>query len=116
MDPAGYRLVAPGMSAPRVESRRGLPIPRRTLLGMMAGGLFAAPLAAHGQEAKEARIGLLTERALSPPYLEALRRGLTELGWVEGRSFRIEQRSADGDLQRLPGLAAELIGSGVTVI
>lgn len=83
---------------------------------MMAGGLFAAPLAAHGQEAKEAKIGLLTERALSPPYLDALRRGLTELGWVEGRSFRIEQRSAEGDLQRLPGLAAELIGSGVTVI
>jgi len=42
--------------------------------------------------------------------------GLTEYGWVEGRSFRIEQRSAEGDLKRLPGLAAELIGSGVTVI
>ena len=83
---------------------------------MMAGGLFAAPHAAHGQEAKEAKIGLLTERALSPPYLDALRRGLTELGWVEGRSFRVEQRSAEGDLQRLPGLAAELVGRGVTVI
>jgi len=82
----------------------------------LASGLFAAPLAAHGQEAKEARIGFLTERALSPEYLMALRRGLTELGWVEGRSFRIEQRSAEGDLQRLPALAAELISSDVTVI
>jgi putative ABC transport system substrate-binding protein len=83
---------------------------------MMAGRLLAAPLAAHGQETKEAKIGLLTERALSPQYIDALRRGLTEMGWVEGRSFRIEQRSAEGDLERLPGLAAELISSGVTVI
>ena len=83
---------------------------------MMAGRLFAAPFGAHGQETKEAKIGLLTERALPPQYINALRRGLTEMGWVEGRSFRIEQRSAEGDLERLPGLAAELISSGVTVI
>lgn len=83
---------------------------------MMAGGLLAVPLTALGQEAREAKIGLLTERTLPPPFIDALRRGLTEAGWVEGRSFRIEQRSAEGDLERLPALAAELIGSGVTVI
>lgn len=83
---------------------------------MMAGGLLGAPPGARGQEVKEARIGLLTERAVSPPHIEALRRGLTELGWADGRSFRIEQRSAEGDLERLPGLAAELIASGVHVI
>ncbi len=83
---------------------------------MMAGSLLAVPLAAHGQMAREVKIGLLTERALPPPFTDALRRGLTEYGWVEGRSFRIEQRSAEGDLDRLPGLAAELIGSGVAVI
>ena len=96
-------------------SSRDLPVPRRTLLGLMAG-LFAAPLAAYGQATKEAKIGWLTERTLSPPHLDALRRGLTELGWVEGRSFHIVPRSAEGDLQRLPGLAAELIDSGVAVI
>jgi ABC-type uncharacterized transport system substrate-binding protein len=83
---------------------------------MIAGGLLAMPLTALGQEAREAKIGLLTERILPPPFIDALRRGLTEAGWVEGRGFRIEQRSADGDLERLPALAAELIGSGVTVI
>ena len=83
---------------------------------MVAGSLLAAPPAACGQEAREATIGLLTERSLSPPHIEALRRGLTELGLAEGRSFRIEQRSAEGDLDRLRGLAAELIGSGATVI
>jgi putative ABC transport system substrate-binding protein len=83
---------------------------------MMAGSLLAAPCAAHGQVAREATIGFLTERDLPPEYIDALRRGLTELGWVEGRDVRIEQRSAEGDLARLPGLAAELIGSGATVI
>jgi putative tryptophan/tyrosine transport system substrate-binding protein len=42
--------------------------------------------------------------------------GLTERGWAKGRGFWIEQRSAEGDLERLPGLVAELIGIGVTVI
>lgn len=83
---------------------------------MAAGSLLGAPLAAHGQEVRDAKIGLLTERDLSPPHIEALRRGLTELGWGDGRSFRIEQRSAEGHLERLPGLAAELIGSGVDII
>jgi ABC-type uncharacterized transport system substrate-binding protein len=83
---------------------------------MMAGSLLGAPLAAHGQEVREAKIGLLTERYLSPPHIEALRSGLTELGWGDGRPFRMEQRSADGHLERLPELAAELIGSGVDVI
>jgi len=86
---------------------------------MLAGSLLGAALPARGQEVREARIGLLTERYLSPPYIDALRRGLTELGWTEGsggRSFRIEQRSAEGNLERLPRLAAELVSSGVNVI
>ena len=83
---------------------------------MVAGSLLAAPLAAHGQAAREVKIGFLTERALPPPFIDALRRGLTEHGGVEGRSVQIELRSAEGNLDRLPGLAAELIGSGVAVI
>lgn len=83
---------------------------------MMAGGLLGAPLAARGQEVREAKIGLLTERSLSPAYIEALRRGLMEFAGTKGRSFRIEQRSAEGDLERLPGLVAELVASGVEVI
>jgi ABC-type uncharacterized transport system substrate-binding protein len=92
------------------------PISRRTLLGMMLGGLLAQPAAARGQAAKEAKIGLLTERSLAPEYIQALRRGLAELGSAERRSFTIVQRSAEGDLERLPGLAAELVESGVTVL
>src|SRR5262245_61130587 len=104
MDAADSCLVRLVGSAPFAGSRPGLLVPRRTLLGMMAGGLLGAPLAAYAQVAKEAKIGFLTERALAPAYIDALRRGLTEYGWVEGRSFRIEQRSAEGDLGRLSGL------------
>jgi len=84
---------------------------------IVVSGLLGGALAAHGQEVREAKIGLLTERLLSPPHIEALRRGLTEAGWTaDGRSFRIEERSAQGNLERLPALAAELVGSGVNVI
>jgi putative ABC transport system substrate-binding protein len=84
---------------------------------MMAGGLLGRPRGARAQEIRQARIGLLTERYVAPPYIEALQRGLGELGWAaEGRSVRIELRSAEGNLERLPGLAAELAGSGVHVI
>jgi putative tryptophan/tyrosine transport system substrate-binding protein len=92
-------------------------ITRRHCLGFLASGLVAAPFAAEAQRSgNTVTIGFLSERSLPPPYIDALRRGLTERGWAEGRSFRIEQRSADGDLERLPGLVAELIGIGVTVI
>src|SRR5215472_13332379 len=107
MDPAGFRLVAPEKIAPCAASLRGLRIPRRTLLGMMAGSLLTRPLVSYAQEVKEAKIGLLTERALPASYIDALRRGLAEFGWIEGRTFRIEQRSAEGDLDRLPALAGE---------
>jgi putative ABC transport system substrate-binding protein len=93
-----------------------LPISRRTLLGIMLGSLLARPAAARGQAAKEVTIGLLTERSLPPEYVQALRRGLAEVGSAGGRRFTIVQRSAEGDLERLPGLAAELVESGVTVV
>ena len=98
------------------ERLRSLEISRRTLLGMMLANVLARPSAASGQAAREAKIGLLTERSLGPEYIGAFRQGLTELGLVEGRSFTIVQRSADGDLERLPGLAAELVESGVAVV
>ena len=85
------------------------------LTGMLAA--VCGPPAAQGQPAGDpALIGFVSERTLAPRYLEALRRGLAERGWAEGRGFRIEPRSANGDLERLPGVVAELIGLGVRVI
>jgi putative tryptophan/tyrosine transport system substrate-binding protein len=63
------------------------------------------PLAARAQ-AKRARIGWFT---VAPhPYIDGFRRGLRELGWIEGENLVIEQTYADGRPERLAGLAAVL--------
>src|SRR5713101_7059216 len=78
-----------------------------------------APLAAEGQQAgKIYRIGMLetTSMALNAANLDAFRQGLRELGYVEGRNFMIEYRSADGRRERFPELATELVRLKVDVI
>jgi putative tryptophan/tyrosine transport system substrate-binding protein len=92
---------------------------RRAFLGTLAGGLLAAPLAAQAQPAgKVYRIGWLSPGTAAGglPNLDALRAGLRELGYVEGRNFTIEARWADGQIPRLPSLAVELVGLHVDVI
>ena len=92
---------------------------RRAFLATLGGGLFVAPLAAEAQQvaAKAPRIGFL---ALSPDANPHLRRaflqGLHDLGYVEGRNVVIEYRSAEGKMERLPALAAELVALKVDVI
>jgi len=80
--------------------------------------MLVAPLAASAQQAaKIARIGYLTPNlAASPNNHEAFRQGLRDLGYVEGRNVMIEYRSAEGKLERLPALAAELVALKVDVI
>ena len=89
---------------------------RRTFMALVSGGLLAAPLAAQ-QAAKVARIGYLANNlASSPRRPEAFRQGLRDLGYVEGHNVVIEYRDAEGKLERLPALAAELIALQVDVI
>ena len=67
--------------------------------------------------AKVARIGYLgTNRAANPHLHEALRQGLRDLGYVEGRNLVIEYRDAEGKVERLPALAPELVALNVDVI
>ena len=91
---------------------------RRAFVATLAGGLLAAPLAAEGQQtAKVARIGFLSLNLAPNPHLkEAFRQGLRDLGYVEGHNVVIEYRDAEGKLERLPALAAELIALQVDVI
>src|SRR5216684_4062142 len=91
---------------------------RREFIGTLAGGLLVAPFAAEAQQAaKIARIGYLSgDLAASPHTHEAFRQGLRDLGYVEGRNVVIEYRSAEGKLERLPALAAELVALKVDVI
>ena len=61
------------------------------------------------------RIGHLDSGTIAPAT-EAFRAGLRELGYVEGQDLLIEYRSAEGNIERLPALAAELVGLPVEVI
>ena len=89
---------------------------RRVFIGTLAG-LIAAPLVVEAQPAKVPRIGVLSgESRTHSPCLEALRRGLSELGYVEGRTYILEPRWADGHIEPIPRLAAELVGLKVDVI
>jgi len=91
---------------------------RRTFLCGLTLGTLSAPLAAEAQQAaKVPRIGwLATNLAANPHLREAFRQGLRDLGYVEGRNVVIEYRDAEGKLDRLPALAAELITLKVDVI
>ena len=93
---------------------------RRAFLGTMAGGLLAAPLAVEGQPAgKVYKIGILTAdlSRLHKSFLQgSFLQGLHDLGYVEGRSFIMEYRYAEGHQDRLPELAAGLVRAGVDVI
>jgi ABC-type uncharacterized transport system substrate-binding protein len=92
---------------------------RRAFLGTLAGGLLAAPLAAQAQSAgKVWKLGYLDQGAAarSKPYVDGLKQGLHDLGWVEGRNILIEARFAEGRTDQLPGLAAELVRLKMDVI
>src|SRR2546421_12821735 len=91
---------------------------RRKLLVALSTGALAAPLAcfAQQQHSKVARIGVLESTSSSANQREALIAGLRELGYVEGKNMIIEDRWAEGNYERLPGLAAELVQMKVDVI
>ena len=92
---------------------------RRTFLGVLGGGAVW-PLAARAQQPsrKVIRIGVLetVSAAANTANFDAFRRGLRELGAVEGRDYIVEYRSADGRAERFPDLAAELVHLPVDVI
>src|SRR5262244_2009729 len=95
------------------------PLGRKRFMAALAGGLLAAPLAIEAQPTtKVTPIGYLSGPSLSAnaARFEAFRQGLRELSYVEGKNIVIEWRSADGTLDRLPALAAELVRLQVAVI
>ena len=93
---------------------------RRKFMVVIAGGFLASPLAAGAQQAgKVYRIGVLDFGAPDPArqaWWTAFRQQMRELGYVEGQNVTFEPRWAQGDLDRVPKLAAELVGLKVDVI
>jgi putative ABC transport system substrate-binding protein len=94
-----------------------LTIGRRELLAAL-GGAAACPLAARAQQAAMPLVGFLSPASpeVYVARLDAFREGLRDIGFVEGHSVAIEYRWAHNRYERLPELAAELVGRNVTVI
>src|SRR5882724_5477708 len=100
--------------------RRGHRVNRREFL-LLLGGALTAARALRAQQKAMPVIGFLGSasprgEAAAPPSVTALRRGLSETGYVEGQNLAIEYRWAEGRYDRLPALAANLVGRKVDVI
>jgi hypothetical protein len=84
----------------------------RLAVGLTMILLAGLPAVEAQQSAKVPRIGYLATRSLASPetqvLVDAFRQGLRERGYVEGESILIEYRSAEGKIERFPGLATEL--------
>jgi putative tryptophan/tyrosine transport system substrate-binding protein len=93
------------------------PGPRRVLFALLLGlSLLSGPAAAPAQQAGTVyRVGRLGG-GLEAPSLEAFRQGLRDLGWAVDQNLLVESRSAEGQSDRLPALAAELVRLRVDVI
>src|SRR5262245_57331102 len=90
---------------------------RRTFLGVL--GLLCAPRVVEAQPSKGPRIGVLmpgTGPRSDARILEPFRRGMRDLGWVEGKNILVEYRWAEGRSERIPELVAELVRLNVDVI
>jgi putative ABC transport system substrate-binding protein len=103
-----------------MSSMPGRPVERRVFLGTLAGGLLARPLASAAQQpGRIVRVGHLAASAPSAEntkLLGAFQTELRERGWVDGQNIAFEYRWAEGRYERLPGLAAELAESKVSLI
>ena len=94
-------------------------IDRRTFIVSVVGSILAGPRAAEAQQAARVyHVGYLSTptRESVEKGVDAFLRKLRELGWVDGQNLSIEYRWAEGNVERLPELAADLVRRKMDVI
>ena len=90
---------------------------RRAFVAGVVGGLVAGALATKAEpQARTPRVGVIGEHSPADPFVAAFRQGLHDLGYVEGRNVVVELRYAQGALDRVPRLAAELLRRQIDVL
>jgi putative tryptophan/tyrosine transport system substrate-binding protein len=90
---------------------------RRRFLSTVSVSLFVTPRVVEAQQAsKQARVGVLCPFACEGPGVEAFRLAMRDAGYSEGRTLALEYRPADGHVDRLPALVADLVHAKVDVI
>ena len=88
---------------------------RRDFIVVLAGSAAAWPFVVRAQQTRPAKLGvLLVEKR--EPFSRVFWEGLREFGYIDGQNMQIEYRSAEGKLDRLPTLAAELVDLKVDII
>jgi putative ABC transport system substrate-binding protein len=90
-------------------------VSRREFIALLGGGA-TWPFAVRAQQPSTSVVGLLSGNHFEEHELAAIRKGLAEAGFSEGRNLAVEYRSADGQYSRLPTLAAELVRRPVGLI
>jgi putative tryptophan/tyrosine transport system substrate-binding protein len=103
------------MNRRELLENRGSSMNRRDVLSLLGGAAAAWPLAARAQQATPV-VGFLSSLSYSAHFATAFRRGLADMGYVDGQNVAIEYRWLEDRYDKLPAMAAVLVQRKVAVI